>query len=334
MTTTSSARIPSGTTGHPQSRDLPSDPAGWYALAFSQELRPGAVQPVRLAGRDLVLARLRSGTLMAAHAHCPHLGAHLGYGGTVQDEQLRCPFHGLTFDPTSGKCTSSRAPARMALTTVPVAEQHGVILGWHHWADTEPGWRVGELDMTGWTPWRTRTFTLRGHPQETSENSVDLLHFADVHGYRDVQVIERCLINGHQLRTAYQVRRAMPLLPRGIPLEFTAVVEGLGHSTVHVRLPTGLHLRLLVLSTPLDNERIQLRLALSTRAGTWPLPSAVRRFVGELAARASLRSFVSDVHQDIPIWRHKAYLRGPLLIEGDGPIGPYRRWARQFYRPE
>ncbi|MEV1175581.1 Rieske 2Fe-2S domain-containing protein [Nonomuraea sp. NPDC049784] len=332
MTTTSSAHIPSGITAEPASRDLPPAPAGWYVLAFSRDLRAGAVRPVRLAGRDLVLARLRSGDVMAALAHCPHLGAHLGHGGTVEGDALRCPMHGLTFN-AAGTCTSSRTPARMTLTMIPVVEQHGVILGWHHWADADPLWRVRELDMTGWTPWRTHALSLRGHPQETSENSVDLGHFGHVHGYRDVHMLKRCTVNGHQLRTAYRVRRALTLFPRGLCLEFNTVVEGLGHSTVHVRLPAGLQLRLLVLATPLDDHRIKLRLALSARVGTQRLPSALRRLIGELVARASLRFFVRDVRQDVPIWRHKAYMRGPILIEGDGPIGPYRRWARQFYRP-
>ena len=38
-----------------------------------------------------------------------------------------------------------------------------------------------------------------------------------------------------------------------------------------------------------------------------------------------------DVRQDELIWKHKANIGRPMLAEGDGPIGPYRRWAQQFH---
>ena len=37
-----------------------------------------------------------------------------------------------------------------------------------------------------------------------------------------------------------------------------------------------------------------------------------------------------DVHQDVPIWASQRYVSRPALAHGDGPIVPYRRWARQF----
>lgn len=37
--------------------------------------------------------------------------------------------------------------------------------------------------------------------------------------------------------------------------------------------------------------------------------------------------------QDLPIWRHKRFIERPALAEGDGPLGRYRTWARQFYKP-
>ncbi|HBF81687.1 MAG TPA: (2Fe-2S)-binding protein, partial [Streptomyces sp.] len=30
---------------------------------------------------------------------------------------------------------------------------------------------------------------------------------------------------------------------------------------------------------------------------------------------------------------HKEYVQPPRLAPGDGPIGPFRRWARRFYPP-
>lgn len=123
------------------------------AASGSAETFPSAVRPVRLAGRELLLARLHSGRVVAALVHCPHLGAYLGHGGTVAGESIRCPFHGLMFDGTAGQCTSNLAPARMALNPITIVEQHSVILGWHHRDQLDPPWRVADLDMSsGWAP--------------------------------------------------------------------------------------------------------------------------------------------------------------------------------------
>ena len=35
--------------------------------------------------------------------------------------------------------------------------------------------------------------------------------------------------------------------------------------------------------------------------------------------------------KDIPIWENKRYRATPLLCDGDGPIGEFRRWCLQFY---
>ena len=42
-------------------------------------------------------------TCQSIDAFCPHLGAHLGYGGLVEESTIRCPFHAWRFDGT-GAC--------------------------------------------------------------------------------------------------------------------------------------------------------------------------------------------------------------------------------------
>ena len=47
------------------------------------------------------------------------------------------------------------------------------------------------------------------------------------------------------------------------------------------------------------------------------------------------KAFVAEIErqleQDIPIWENKIQHEHPLLCDGDGPIGVFRRWSRQFY---
>lgn len=66
-------------------------PNSWYAVAFSDELRPGGVLARTVAEQELVVFRTRAGEACAMDAYCPHLGAHLGIGETVEGETIRCP---------------------------------------------------------------------------------------------------------------------------------------------------------------------------------------------------------------------------------------------------
>ncbi|NRA09648.1 MAG: Rieske 2Fe-2S domain-containing protein, partial [Myxococcales bacterium] len=80
-----------------------STPDGWYHVAASEEVEAGQVRSLRFFGRDLVLFRTESGEAIVLDAHCPHLGAHLGHGGQVVGESIRCPFHAWRFG-SDGRC--------------------------------------------------------------------------------------------------------------------------------------------------------------------------------------------------------------------------------------
>jgi 3-ketosteroid 9alpha-monooxygenase subunit A len=68
-------------TGQRPSDGLGRFPRGWFVVAFSEDLEPGQVRPARYFDRDLVIWRTGEGEARVFDAHCPHLGAHLGYGG-------------------------------------------------------------------------------------------------------------------------------------------------------------------------------------------------------------------------------------------------------------
>ena len=55
------------------------------------------------------------------------------------------------------------------------------------------------------------------------------------------------------------------------------------------------------------------------------------KWLDRVIGPAMIRSYENDVHQDFDIWTNKRYVHPPALAEGDGPVGKYRRWARQFY---
>jgi nitrite reductase/ring-hydroxylating ferredoxin subunit len=315
-------------------------PRGWFALGFSPEIRSGRLERRVLGGREIVVFRTDGGALGALDAYCPHLGAHLGYGGRVVGECVRCPFHGFTFDATGACVTTPYAgrPPKARATSIPVRERHGVVLAWHGPDDAPPSFEVPELDMTGFSPLRWHRFTLRGHPQETSENSVDTGHLSMVHGYAHVDTLRPARAGGPRLDARYTMTRRIGSASYGPPLrsEFEVQLHGLGYSFVEVTTSVGVVTRQFVLSTPTEPGRIDLRIACAVKAPlVAPRLGALDpgRAIAAALNRGLIGAYVRDVGQDLDIWRHKRYLHPPALAEGDGPVGLYRRWAAQFYQP-
>jgi nitrite reductase/ring-hydroxylating ferredoxin subunit len=321
---------------------LPPFPDGWYVIALSADLRPGAIVSTTFLGRERIVYRTSSGAAVVQDAFCPHLGAHLGHGGCVQGDTIECPFHKFRFD-ASGQCVATgygtKAPKKAVLETLPVREIAGTIVAFH--GQGEPTWEPSPIDLSGWTDMAFHSWSLRGHPQETSENSVDFGHLGAVHDYQAVTMLGELHTEGAYLNARYSFDRPRGLL-EGSKNILSAVasihLHGLGWSFVEAEIASlGLRTRQLVLATPVDGERITLRIGMAVQlerpsrvnpALALLPPGYARRLVRHLA----LRGFVADVEQDFAIWKNKVHLSRPALAAGDGPIGAYRRWTRQFYR--
>lgn len=108
----------------------------WQPAALTVELDgPRPVVPVTLLGERLVLFRDTSGTLGLIGRHCPHRGADLCYG-RLEDNGLRCPFHGWHFD-TTGQCVEqpgepegSRMHENIQTAAYPVVERNGIVFAY------------------------------------------------------------------------------------------------------------------------------------------------------------------------------------------------------------
>jgi nitrite reductase/ring-hydroxylating ferredoxin subunit len=323
-------------------------PNSWYAVAFSDDLKPGGVLARMVAERDLVVFRTAAGAACAFDAYCPHLGAHMGLGGRVEGETLRCPFHAFRYD-TTGRCVATgygtKPPPTARAGVWPLREVDGIVFVYYDSQGRPPAWEPPALETHGWTPLIHRTFDLHDHAQETVENSVDLGHFAIVHGYSEVTVRSDPVIDGAHFQTAYSASRPMPVLGRfgaRVRFDFEIDLYGLGCSIVTIGVPSyGVTARLFVLATPTVKDRIDLALALSLReiddpARVHPLARIVpRSLLQGFIARTIHQGIVHDARQDFVIWEHKRYTHRPTLAQGDGPIGAFRLWARQFYaQPE
>jgi hypothetical protein len=266
------------------------------------------------------------------------MGAHLGFGGRVVGEHIRCPMHGFEFD-SGGACVrtgyDTKRPPACRSRAYPVREAHGAVFAWFDPHGREPWFDLPDRDYAGWTAPRTHCFAgLRSHPQETTENSVDVGHFAVVHQYENVSMIEPLVFDGAHLTVGYHFeRRPMFLGAPRVAADIRIHVHGLGVSFIEVTLPAyGLQTRNLILPTPIDGERIDLRIGVSLRGAHRVMRLLPAWLLDRMLGPRAISAYLSDVRQDYAIWENKAYVERPPLAEGDGPVTKYRRWVAQFYR--
>ena len=301
-------------------------PFGWFQTCYPDDLADGDTKALYYFGRHLVAWRDAHGQAHVMDAFCPHLGAHLGHGGTVVDGRIVCPFHGWQFDSEGTNVEipySERVNRKARIRTYPTVERNGLVLTWFHPDDVPPKWDIPEVpelvsgDFS--SPIRTR-YVVQAGLQEMAENSVDSAHFRFVHNTATVPEIERYDTDGH-LAEMRSVQR-FPT-PRGVVdgrIDTAAV--GPGFSTVWFR---GIVDTLLVTSsTPLDTGSTEVRFNFY-----------IRNLGDERTTSNVGRAFVAEVDrqfaEDTPIWEHKAHLVRPALADNDGPFMQFRRWFSQFY---
>jgi phenylpropionate dioxygenase-like ring-hydroxylating dioxygenase large terminal subunit len=307
---------------------FPSTFAGWYQVAYSDEIASSAVVPLRAFGRDLIAFRDDEGVAHVLDAHCPHLGAHIGYGGRVEQGSVRCPFHGWRFGH-DGACveipSGGKAPPKARLGAWTVDEVSGMLLV-HHPApgestDASPRWRVPELPehaSPGFHPYERRRWRVRSHVQELAENIVDAPHFVSVHGAQS-QPTMSVEVDGHLLRATSTMKQ---LTPRGmVDARIDAVGYGVGFWVLRF---SGIVETVFVSAlTPVDDEHVDVRFSfMVTRDGGATPETGV--------GAALIADVVRQVDQDIPIWENKIYREIPVFGAADKPITTFRRWVSQF----
>ncbi len=300
-------------------------PNGWFAVGWSHELAEGQVEAIRCFGRDLVLFRSRSGEPALLDAYCPHLGAHLGVGGRVVGDTVRCPFHGWRFDAT-GRCVEiphcRTIPPRAKLRGWDVVEKNGMIFGWYHAEEKPPDWEIptiGEIGDPDWTEPRRIDLEVPVHLQELAENNCDPAHFEFVHGSPGLPPSEMEMSEGGRFfRMSSPFQKEAP--EGALEVQVVRDTWGLGLSTVRNEGIPGVGLMLFSSTTPVEVDRSIMRWSLS-----------VTRNIADGYGEEFLEAIVNGVRQDIPIWSNKIHRAQPVLCETDRYIAEFRRWTRQFY---
>ncbi|MBB5936959.1 Rieske 2Fe-2S domain-containing protein [Streptomyces zagrosensis] len=309
-------------------------PDGWFAVATSDEVKPGKVVNRRLRGQDVVLYRTTGGRLNVIRPFCPHLGAHLGHGGTVQGDNLVCPFHHFQFAP-DGRCVKTgygTPPPKAQLSALHFCEVDHLVFVWAHTEGKPPQWDVEGLLGSDFPKPHITPRSLLAHPQDVVENFIDVGHFGPLHGIA-VEAVEGPLFEGRRLEVEYR------LCPSGkgsgkrystLPT-MRVISDGLGNIQVKAdQMKFGFDMRARICVTPVEATRSDLRVSVALRP-TGPGRRRVAGVVATLAPKVFARAAAADTKRDAAIWAHSSYVERPRLAKGDGPIMPFRRWAGQFY---
>ena len=75
----------------------------WHPVARSSAVLEGGIVAARLLGEDIILWRAE-GHILAWQDLCIHRGTRLSLGTVTDDNQLKCPYHGWSYN-TEGHCT-------------------------------------------------------------------------------------------------------------------------------------------------------------------------------------------------------------------------------------
>jgi 3-ketosteroid 9alpha-monooxygenase subunit A len=306
--------------------DVGTFPRGWFQVGYSAELKAGEVVPLHYFGQEMVLFRTESGKAHVFDAFCAHLGSHLGYGGTVRGDCLRCPFHAWEYDG-AGKCVSipysDRIPARASVETWVTEERSGLIMVWHDPHGALPLWPPPELSEFGspdWSDYLCFQRTVKTTIGEVVENVFDVAHGQFVHENDGGN-------SAPEVHFTFEDHSVHIDLDIDLPL-----VGGQTHHEVSMRelsfnvnRATGYGSKAFIVAyTPIDAGTLDVHFSMLIPNHSDADPS------GEMSRRSAAAT-VALFDQDIPIWEHKRFLERPLLTVGDGPIGRYRKWAKQFY---
>jgi 5,5'-dehydrodivanillate O-demethylase len=157
----------------------------WYPVAFVRELDEWPIKKVRLLGENFALWKQPSGRYGIMQEWCPHRRASMVYG-VVEEEGLRCGYHGWLFDE-GGQCLDQPAEpegstfaSRVTAFAGKAEEMGGMV-----WAyiGPDPAPELPRFDVyvdkgfkdVGWT-------VLPCNWLQIMENSVDPHHVEWLHG--------------------------------------------------------------------------------------------------------------------------------------------------------
>mmetsp|Transcript_22861 Transcript_22861/g.47415 ORF Transcript_22861/g.47415 Transcript_22861/m.47415 type:complete len:438 (+) Transcript_22861:24-1337(+) len=344
----------------------PPFPNGWYHVCNSTDVKGGRVHSVSALGLDLVVFQgKKSGMVSILKAHCPHLGAHLGEGGEVVGDHIKCPFHGWEFDG-EGQCqkipySSSKRPppAKCKTNTYHSREILGAIWMWFDAEGREPLWQLKE-----WEDVKERGMTLRcvkqnffdQHIAEMCENSADPYHFQTLHGPLPIPGLNKLVGCQHAITQHYPDPEVEGKRNEMHLCKFTEVMHDVilfggpvvgGGISVRKYVPFAARILDSIFTFVVFEGPGNISFSIKTPLGEmrmfmtnlpvepfrqhvenhWYASPAFPTFLVKIFATISAHA----LEQDRQVWENKMYRKQMNLVGGDGPFPAFRRYWQGHY---
>ncbi|UVF76632.1 Rieske 2Fe-2S domain-containing protein [Gordonia mangrovi] len=332
-----------------QSPTPTTDITGWFQVLWSEELAVGEVKPMHYFDEELVAWRDNDGVVHIQNAFCQHLGAHLGHGGTVtEDNCIQCPFHGWRWDANGRNklipYQANRPNKVRRIETKHVREQNECIFMWNDALGRDPLFDIpdvfdGLFDDEATADQYYRAYPegtmIRSevslHPQWVMENGVDFAHFQYVHKAGSLPELV-----GRDFRAYDSVFEVSMTFGEGkAPTALTpngAIKGGTNSRSIGLGIGSALFwgadtMRTIVCVTPVDSTRSTLR------STVW-LPKRDLADGPVVPEKLQKRMDMANlqVERDLQIWENQIYLDPPALaaMETAG-YRELRQWSKRFY---
>jgi len=315
------------------------------------------VKSVRALGREFAVWRGQDGTVSVFGAYCPHLGANLAIGGIVEDNCLKCPFHGWRFEkngeardaPGCDKKPYGKADSYLCM------ERNEMIMIWIDGKRDAPRrgrgmlsaaappeearWQVPEVALikSGYQFVGLVEQSITAHIQEIPENGADGAHLSVVHAPFVISKLSGWF--DHDWLFTWTPA------PEDSPEAHTAVVDMKLGMRIFGKIWDSLLIRVHVtqVGPALVHEILTLPLGLGTiyfASSVTPVKPLLLRYTHTMwcsnmlprfVAKLILRGLKVQVDRDVPIWNNKMYRHRVPYTSGDANIPRFRKWFRQFY---
>jgi 3-ketosteroid 9alpha-monooxygenase subunit A len=306
-------------------------PRGWFMVARGDELKAGEPLPLRFFGRKFVAFRDAEANPAVLDATCPHMGASLAIGSTVEAGGVRCPFHHWRFGG-DGRCNdipySKIIPPKAKVNSYPARELNGNVFMWHDPEFGEPDYELPDLAEyrdPKWVQWSLVRKDIRTVPKEIVDNIADKAHFPVVHGAA-IAEFKNTFVGHKATQYAMNLHETLAATPGG-GLPSHATYHGPAYLLTFLDGPYPSWM--LICHTPIDTEHVAVWYGTMVKyEGEGEMTPAFL----EVAANYVELGKVA-FYQDVQIWENKDPAPQPLLCAGDGPILQARAWYAQFYRP-
>jgi 3-ketosteroid 9alpha-monooxygenase subunit A len=317
-------------------------PTGWFQIGWTGDYPNGEVRPRHFFGEELVVYRTEEGNLHALDAFCRHMGAHLGFGGTVCGERIVCPFHGWEWSAEGENVKipdEERTNRGRRLRAWPISERNGVVYLWHDSNDEGPSWDVPDLFASFGADVQSREYhapepngivrcgVLRLSPYVVLDNVGDMGHFRTVHGTHDAPTVLTHGPDAHRflLRLGFgQSWKTQGTDPRPTGDVLDIVQFGVGFSYSVLGGPKLPYVVIVLSTTPVDEHSSEMFQTV------WLERTSRDEEDGRLEKR--MHYACHQLPRDITIWEHQRYEPNPAWSASEvPPFRAIREWAKAFY---